>query len=96
MRTVIAAAGALAALLLLAFPLQGSAGDPEQGQWGVPLDGGCRVRLDARPSTGLGCHVHFLEPDPDAGTFVEGLAAVRCDGTFVICGETIRCHCPDW
>jgi len=95
MRTVAAAAGSLAALVLLALPLRAPAGDPEPAPWGVPLDGGCSVRLDARASTGVGCHVHFVEPAPDGGTF-EGLAAVKCDGTFEICGETIRCHCPDW
>ncbi|HVE88052.1 MAG TPA: hypothetical protein VND93_34580 [Myxococcales bacterium] len=94
MRPVAIAAGAIAALLLAALPFRSSAGD--NGAWGVGLDGGCRVRLDARPSTGLGCHVHFTEPDPDSGTYVEGIAAVACDATFEVCGETIRCHCPDW
>ena len=94
MRPLAVAAGAFAALLLLAFPLRGSAGD--SGSWGVVLDGGCRVRLDARPSTGLGCHVHFQEPDPDGGLPTEGIAAVPCDGTFEVCGETIRCRCPEW
>jgi len=93
MRPLVVAAGAVAALLLLAFPLRTSAGGDD---WGVPLDGGCRVRLDARPTSGLGCHIHWQEPDPDSGAPVEGIAAVACDGTFEICGETIRCHCPDW
>ncbi|HYV45395.1 MAG TPA: hypothetical protein VFA20_11060 [Myxococcaceae bacterium] len=93
MRPLFVAAGAVAGLLLLAFPLRTSAGGND---WGVPLDGGCRVRLDARPTSGLGCHIHWQEPDPDSGVPVEGIAAVACDGTFEICGETIRCHCPDW
>ncbi len=94
MRPLVLAAGALAALLLLTFPLRTAAGGGND--WGVPLDGGCRVRLDARPTSGLGCHIHWQEPDPDSGVPVEGLAAVACDGTFEICGETVRCHCPDW
>jgi hypothetical protein len=94
MRPLLLAAGAIAALLMLAFPLQTSAGG--SNAWGVPLDGGCRVRLDARPTSGLGCHIHWQEPDPDSGVPVEGIAAVACDGTFEICGEVIRCHCPDW
>lgn len=96
MRQLAIVAGALAAFLVAALPLQSSAGGGGNS-WGVPLDGGCRVRLDARPSTGLGCHVHFQEPDPDGGALpIEGIAAVSCDGTFEVCGEIIRCRCPDW
>ncbi|HEY8208877.1 MAG TPA: hypothetical protein VIG99_15410 [Myxococcaceae bacterium] len=94
-RSLVVASGAFAALLLTAFPLGTSAGD-DNTNWGVAIDGGCRVRLDARPTSGLGCHVHWQEPDPDAGTPTEGIAAVSCDGTFEVCGEIIRCHCPDW
>ena len=93
MRPLVVAAGAIAGLLLLAFPLRTSAGGNE---WGVPLDGGCRVQLDARPTSGLGCHIHWQEPDTDSGVPLEGIAAVACDATFEICGETVRCHCPDW
>jgi hypothetical protein len=93
-RSLIVASGALAALVLFAFPLRTSAGD--NNNWGVAIDGGCRVRLDARPTSGLGCHVHWQEPEPDSGVPVEGIAAVACDATFDVCGETIRCHCPDW
>jgi hypothetical protein len=95
MRPLVLAAGAIAGLLLLAVPLRTSAGG-SGNDWGVALDGGCRVRLDARPTSGLGCHIHWQEPDPDSGVPVEGIAAVACDGTFEICGETVRCHCPDW
>jgi len=94
MRPAVIATGALAALILFAVPFRSSAGD--KGSWGVGIDGGCRVRLDARPTSGLGCHVHFYEPEADGGLPVEGIAAVPCDGTFQICGEVIRCHCPDW
>jgi hypothetical protein len=94
MRSLLVAAGAVAALLLAAYPGRTSAGD--SGNWGVVIDGGCRVRLDARPTSGLGCHVHWQEPDPDGGSPTEGLAAVACDGTFEVCGEVIRCHCPEW
>jgi hypothetical protein len=94
MRPLVLATGALAALVLLVFPLRTSAGDG--GNWGVAIDGGCRVRLDARPTSGLGCHVHWQEMDPDSGLPVEGIAAVACDATFEVCGETIRCHCPEW
>jgi hypothetical protein len=95
MRPLILATGALAALVLLAFPGRTSAGDGS-GNWGIEIDGGCRVRLDARPTSGLGCHVHWQEPDPDGGLPIEGLAAVACDESFEVCGETIRCHCPEW
>jgi hypothetical protein len=94
MRPLALAAGALAALVLLALPFRSAAGDGKP--WGVVLDGGCRVRLDARPTSGLGCHIHFQEPDADGGLPVEGIAAVPCEGTFQVCGEIIRCHCPDW
>ena len=94
MRPLALAAGALAALILLVLPFHSAAGDGRSR--GVELDGGCRVRLDANPTSGFGCHVHFSEPAVDGGEPVEGLAAVPCNGTFLVCGEVVRCHCPEW
>lgn len=74
---------------LAALSVRAAPGDPA-----VQLDGGCVVYLEAVPSHGVGCHIHYTEPN-DAGGETELIAAVACDQRIQVCGELVRCECPE-
>ncbi len=82
----------LAAALLAAGAAQGDGtGD---GDLEIRTDAGvCKVRANAMPSVGYGCHVHWEEPGPD-GSLVYAMAPLRCGQSIRVCGEEISCTCP--
>lgn len=78
-------------LALGALDATAAPGDPA-----VELDGGCVVYLEALPSHGTGCHIHYTEPNPDGGDGdTETIAVVDCDQAITVCGEPVRCRCPE-